>query len=56
MDIDKEKQARAVAKAKQSLLQADIKREEARVNQNAALFLQEKFDILLNDDRKGPRH
>ena len=39
-----------MAKAKQSLLQAEIKREEARQNQAAALFLQEKFDILLNDE------
>ena len=38
MDVDKEKQARAMAKAKQSLLQAEIKREEARLNQAAALF------------------
>jgi len=50
MDVDKEKQARAMAKAKQSLLQAEIKREEARLNQAVALFLQEKFDILLNDE------
>lgn len=50
MDVDKEKQARAMAKAKQSLLQAEIKREEARLNQAAALFLQEQFDILLNDE------
>ena len=50
MEIDKEKQARAVAKAKQSLLQAEIKREEARLNQNVALFLQEKFEVLLNDE------
>ncbi len=50
MDVDKEKQAQAMAKAKQSLLQAEIKREEARLNQAAALFLQEKFDILLNDE------
>lgn len=50
MDVDKEKQARAMAKAKQSLLQAEIKREEARLNQAIALFLQEKFDILLNDE------
>ncbi|MBT8353827.1 MAG: cyclic nucleotide-binding domain-containing protein [Desulfofustis sp.] len=49
MDVDKEKQARAMAKAKQSLLQAEIKREEARLNQAIALFLQEKFDIFLND-------
>lgn len=39
-----------MAKAKQSLLQAEIKREEARLNQAAALFMQEKFDILLNDE------
>ncbi len=50
MEVDKEKQARAMAKAKQSLLQAEIKREEARLNQASALFLQEKFDILLNDE------
>lgn len=50
MDINKEKQARAMAKAKQSLLQAEIKREEARLNKNVALFLQEEFDILLNDE------
>ncbi len=50
MDIDKEQQARAMAKAKQSLLQAEIKREEARLNQGSALFLQEKFDTLLNDE------
>lgn len=50
MDVDKEKQAQAMAKAKQSLLQAEIKREEARLNQNVALFLQEKFDVLLNDE------
>ena len=50
MDVDKEKQARAMAKAKQSLLQAEIKREEARLNQGAALFLQDKFDILMNDE------
>ncbi len=50
MDVDKEKQARAMAKAKQSLLQAEIKREEARLNQAAALFLQGQFDILLNDE------
>ena len=50
MDVDKEKQAQAMAKAKQSLLQAEIKREEARLNQAVALFLQEKFDIFLNDE------
>jgi len=50
MDIDKEKQAQAMAKARQSLLQAEIKREEARLNKNIALFLQEKFDVLLNDE------
>jgi len=50
MEVDKEKQARAMAKARQSLLQAEIKREEARMNQSAALFLQGQFDILLNDE------
>jgi len=50
MDIDKEQQARALAKAKQSLLQAEIKRSETRVNKNVRLFQEEKFDILLNDE------
>ncbi len=50
MEVDKEKQARAMAKAKQSLLQAEIKREEARLNQAAAQFLQGQFDILLVDE------
>jgi len=50
MEVDKEKQARAMAKARQSLLQAEIKREEARMNQSAALFLQGQFDMLLNDE------
>lgn len=50
MEVDKEKQARAMAKARQSLLQAEIKREEARLNQAAAQFLQGQFDILLIDE------
>jgi CRP-like cAMP-binding protein len=50
MEFDKEKQARAMAKARQSLLQAEIKREEARMNQSTALFLQGQHDVLLNDE------
>lgn len=50
MEIDREKQAQAIAKAKQSLLQAEIKREETRLGQSADLFLQANFDVLLNDE------
>lgn len=50
MEVDKEKQARALAKAKQSLLQAEIKREEARLSQNVERFLKGKYDALLNDE------
>ena len=50
MDIDKEKQAQAMAKAKQSLLQAEIKREETRMNQSIAQFLQGNYDALLNNE------
>ncbi len=50
MEVDKEKQAQALAKAKQSLLQAEIKREEARLSQNVERFLKGKFDVLLNDE------
>ncbi|MEE4165653.1 MAG: hypothetical protein V2I35_06615, partial [Desulfocapsaceae bacterium] len=50
MDIDKDKQAQALAKAKSILSDAEKKREATRVEKGVQLFLQGRFDTLYNDE------
>ena len=50
MEIDRERQAQALAKAKEIIADAEKKREAARVEKGVAIFLQGKFDILHNDE------
>ncbi len=50
MEIDRERQAQALAKAKEIIADAERKREAARVEKGVAIFLQGKFEILHNDE------
>ncbi len=50
MEIDKKKQAQALAKAKSILSDAEKKREATRVEKGVQLFMQGKFDSLYNDE------
>ncbi len=50
MEIDRERQAQALAKAKEIIADQEKKREAARVEKGVVIFLQGKFDILHNDE------
>jgi len=50
MEIDKDRQAQALAKAKSLLTDAEKKREAARVEKNVQLFMDGSFDTLSNDE------
>ncbi len=50
MDIEKDKQAQALAKAKSIISDAEKKREAARVEKGVQTFMQGKFDALNNDE------
>ena len=50
MEIDRDKQALALAKAKAIIADAEKKREAARVEKGVQLFMQGKFDALHNDE------
>ncbi len=50
MEIDRERQAQALAKAKEIIADQEKKREAARVEKGVVIFLQGKFDILRNDE------
>ena len=50
MEIDRERQAQALAKAKAIIADAEKKREAARVEKGVLLFMQGKFDALHNDE------
>ena len=50
MDIDKKKQAQALAKAKKILSDAEKKREAARVETSVQSFMNGQYDILSNDE------
>ena len=50
MEIDKKKQAQALAKAKSILSDAEKKREANRVEKGVQLFLKGRFDSLYNDE------
>ncbi|THB78560.1 MAG: hypothetical protein D6B25_03935 [Desulfobulbaceae bacterium] len=50
MEIDRDKQALALAKAKAILDDAEKKREAARTEKNVLVFLRGNFDILHNDE------
>ena len=50
MEIDKKKQAQALAKAKSILSDAEKKREANRVEKGVQLFLKGRFDTLYNDE------
>ena len=50
MEIDKKKQAQALAKAKKILSDAEKKREAARVETSVQSFMHGQYDILSNDE------
>lgn len=50
MEIDREKQAQALAKAKAIIADAEKKREAARVEKGVQVLMQGKFDSLYNEE------
>jgi len=50
MEIDRDRQMQALAKAKAILADAEKKREAARVEKSVQMFLQGKFEVLNNDE------
>ena len=50
MEIDKEKQAQAMARAQEILVSAEKKREAARVEKGIQLFLKGNYEVLENDE------